>query len=434
MWLFFLALLFQRVALWREQGRGGDPRASGAQLGRAGAGQNPPTPPPAPAPCRTWVPASPYLAPAPRKRAVWGQAPPSPAALAPRRGGTGAPCPCPQHPQSPAHPPPGARPRGRSLIKPRSRAQPRVFLRAANTGPGAAPAASGQGAPSTPGCGTDGCRYRGDAALGLHGNFHPAPPPHPACGCPGNPRALPAPAALGCPGFGVGVLCPLPAASVPRRFGAGHVLRAEVPPWRRPCCQPRRPQSTPGTRGHFWGGTRGSPPLPTAAWRRRGRERSRWRHRNAASRHASAAPPCHCQLPGLLLAPQKSPGAPGAVGGSRRLRPGAWSSVSVLPGLPRGHQTLPTQPLPLLGDLSWWHLGHLRAGCSPRAVPRKALGHFGAAPALSASPRRGWQRPQAHALLCTGGPRPPRQCHPHHSWEPNPKPAPGGGPQPPPAP
>ncbi|XP_047932837.2 calcium/calmodulin-dependent protein kinase II inhibitor 2 isoform X1 [Anser cygnoides] len=291
MWLFFLALLFQRVALWREQGRGGDPRASGAQLGRAGAGQNPPTPPPAPAPCRTWVPASPYLAPAPRKRAVWGQAPPSPAALAPRRGGTGAPCPCPQHPQSPAHPPPGARPRGRSLIKPRSRAQPRVFLRAANTGPGAAPAASGQGAPSTPGCGTDGCRYRGDAALGLHGNFHPAPPPHPACGCPGNPRALPAPAALGCPGFGVGVLCPLPAASVPRRFGAGHVLRAEVPPWRRPCCQPRRPQSTPGTRGHFWGGTRGSPPLPTAAWRRRGRERSRWRHRNAASRHASAAPP-----------------------------------------------------------------------------------------------------------------------------------------------
>lgn len=41
---------------------------------------------------------------------------------------------------------------------------------------------------------------------GLHGNCSPGPLPITACRCPGNPRALPAPAALGHPGFGAGVM------------------------------------------------------------------------------------------------------------------------------------------------------------------------------------------------------------------------------------
>lgn len=76
-----------------------------------------------------------------------------------------------------------------------------------------------------------------------------------------------------------------------------------------------------------------------------GRERSRWRHRHTASRHASVPPPA----PRTPKIP--TPGSPRAVG--EAIASWFWGAASwAVPRAP----TLPTQPLPLLGT-------SLGAGC-----------------------------------------------------------------------
>lgn len=146
-----------------------------------------------------------------------------------------------------------------------------------------------------------------------------------------------------------------------------------------------------------------------------GRERSRWRHRHTASRHASVPPPA----PRTPKTPH--PGVTKGRGGSRRL----LVLGSSLLGRPQGTNPANAAPSPA-GHLSWRRLLVLR--CAPRSrfgailgllLPLLASPHGMAAPLARCAP--------THAGLCMGSPWPLQQCHPHRIWEPGPKTAPGVG-------